>query len=142
MSDPDHLIITCKHCGKEIVFDQPYPYHAGFADQGFLYNEAGTLTLVWSIFDPAFNELFPNQTAWALSPLKRRRFEKMLLPAPDGGCWRFKNPARCLYCGKGISKPMLRSIHYLVYPGSILTDQDQQFRLTEYFKAAANTGST
>jgi hypothetical protein len=31
---------------------------------------------------------------------------------------------------------MLRSIHYLVYPGSIMTDQGGQFRLGEYLKTA------
>ena len=136
MSDTDKLSITCKHCGREVVFDQPYPYHAGFADQGFLYNDAGTLTLVWSICDPVFNELFSGQTAWTLSPFNRRHFENLLLPAPTGGRWRFRNPARCPYCSKNLSKPMMRSIHYLVYPGSILTDEKRQHGLREYLRTA------
>jgi len=40
-------------CGFDNSFDQPYPFHAGFSNAGFLYNEAGNLTLVWSSFDPA-----------------------------------------------------------------------------------------
>jgi len=36
-----------------------------------------------------------------------------------------------------LSKPMMKSIHYLVYPGSILTDQDNQFRLSEYLNTSA-----
>jgi len=138
MSNTEKLSILCKHCGKETHFDQPYVYHAGFADQGFLYNDAGTLTLVWGIMDPVLDEMFPNQTAWVLSLLNRRRFEEMLLPAPDGGRWRFRNPARCIHCAKPISKPMLHSSHYLVYPGSIMTDQDYQFRLKEYLKQPRN----
>ena len=51
--------MPCRYCGKENLFDQPYYYHAGFADQGFLYNDAGTLTLVWSVSDPALQRLFP-----------------------------------------------------------------------------------
>jgi hypothetical protein len=136
MSTTEKLSIKCKHCGKDILFDQPYAYHAGFADQGFLYNDAGTLTLVWSILDPVFDKMFPGQPTWVMSLLNRWRFEKMLLPAPHGGRWRFRNPARCVHCARPISKPMLRSIHYLVYPGSIMTDQGGQFRLGEYLKTA------
>jgi hypothetical protein len=132
MLTTEKLSIKCKLCGKDILFDQPYVYHAGFADQGFLYNDAGTLTLVWSISDPVFDAMFPGQTPWMLSLSNRRQFEKILLPAPDGGRWRFRNPARCIYCGKPISRPMLHSIHYLVYPGSILTDRGNQLRLKEY----------
>ncbi len=66
------------------MFDQPYPYHAGFDDQGYLYNDRGNLTLVWSMLDPVRAELFPGQRAWALNLLYRRRFEALLLPAPIG----------------------------------------------------------
>jgi hypothetical protein len=137
MSSPEFLTIKCKHCGKKNLFDQPYPYHAGFADQGFLYNDAGTLTLVWSITDPLFAELFPGETTWTLSLLNRRRLEKLLLPAPQGGRWRFRNPARCMQCARPISSPMLRSVHYLVYPGSIHADREGEGGLRNYLKATA-----
>jgi len=137
MTSSELFSIECKHCGKKNIFDQPYPYHAGFADQGFLYNDAGNLTLVWGVLDPVLEEIFPGQTLWTMSLLNRWRFEKMLLPAPFGGRWRFRNPARCIQCSKPISSPMLRSNHYLVYPGSIKTDQDIQFRLKEYLKTTA-----
>jgi hypothetical protein len=136
MTDPEKLTLKCKHCGIELVFDQPYIYHAGFAEQGFLYNDAGTLTLVWGSLDPLLEKIYPRQTAWALSPCNRRHFEKMLPPAPDGGHWRFRNPARCTFCGKPISRPMLRSVHYLIYPGSINTDRDGQLKFAEYFDSA------
>jgi hypothetical protein len=129
--------IECKHCGNKNAFDQPYPYHAGFADQGFLYNDAGNLTLVWSVLDPVLEEIFPGQTLWTSRWLNRWRFEKILLPAPSGGYWRFRNPARCMQCAKAIANPMLRSNHYLVYPGSIMTGQDQTFRLQAYLTIAA-----
>jgi len=135
MPNPDKLTLKCRHCGKEIIFDQPYAYHAGFADRGFLYNDAGTLTLVWSVVDPLLEEAFPGQAAWARSLCNRRRFEQMLPSAPDGGRWRFRNPARCVYCRKPISKPMLRTVHYLVYPGSINTVRDNKPDLSEYLAA-------
>ena len=130
------LSIQCKHCGKDNLFEQPYPYHAGFTDQGFLYNDAGNLTLVWSVLDPVLDKLFPGKPTWTLNLLNRWRFEKMLLPAPDDGRWRFRNPARCIHCAKPISKPMLRSTHYLIYPGSIISDQDGEFKLIKYLKTA------
>lgn len=119
-----------------MVFDQPYIYHAGFAEQGFLYNDAGTLTLVWGSLDPLLEKIFPGQTAWALSSRNRLCFEKMLPPAPVGGRWQFRNPARCIHCGKPISRPMLRSVHYLIYPGSIITNRDGQLKLAEYIASA------
>jgi len=111
MSHEKSLSIQYKHCGKDNLFEQPYHYHAGFTDQGFLYNDAGTLTFVWSVCDPVIDKLFPGKPTWALNLHNRWRFEKMLLPAPDGGHWRFGNPARCIYCAKSISKPRLHSTH-------------------------------
>jgi hypothetical protein len=137
MTNTKKLSLICKHCEKEVIFDQPYIYHAGFADQGFLYNDAGTLTLVWGSLDPLFDTTFPGQTAWALSSRNRRQFEKMLPSAPVGGRWRFRNPARCTHCGKPISSPMLRSVHYLIYPGSIITVRGDQLKLAEYLVSTA-----
>ena len=132
MSTPKNLSIECKHCRETNLFDQPYLYHAGFADQGFLYNDSGTLTLVWNMFDPFLREMFSENATWIRNPLNRIRFEKRLPPAPIGGRWRFKNPARCTFCSKPISHSIQHSVHYLVYPGSILADEGYQFRLREY----------
>lgn len=132
MTPNETLSLKCKHCGKETVFNQPYVYHAGFSDQGFLYNDAGTLSLVWSLFDPLLEELFPGERLWTQGRANRQRFEKLLQPAPAGGRWRFRNPARCMHCASPISGPMLKTVHYLVYPGSIVTDADQQLRLKDY----------
>ena len=137
MSTTEKLTVKCKRCGRDNVFDQPYAYHAGFADQGFLYDDAGTLTLVWSMFDPVFDEMFPERTPWTLVESDRRRFEERLRPAPSGGRWRFSNPARCLHCAEPISGPMLQMIYYLVYPGSVVADDGQQLRLREHLNDAA-----
>src|ERR1022692_4482532 len=100
------LVVSCGGCGHENVFNQPYAYHAGFSDQGFLYDDSGHLTLVWSCFDPAFEALVGPQNPWALGRDDRRRLEEALLPAPSGGRWRFSNPPRCLRCSESIGDPM------------------------------------
>jgi hypothetical protein len=46
--------VTCPSCSHVMTFDQPNRFHAGFANQGFLYSDSGRLTLVWSSFDPAW----------------------------------------------------------------------------------------
>jgi hypothetical protein len=46
--------------------------------------------------------------------------------APNGGCWRFSNPARCMHCTGPIAGSILNQINYVVYPDSIITDQAEQ----------------
>jgi len=104
------------------MFEQPYPYHAGFADQGFLYNDAGDLTLVWSSFDSEYEMIVGSKHPWGLTAEEQTKLESSLLPAPKGGRWRFANPARCKQCREEISAPMMRNIYYLVFEGSVLTD--------------------
>jgi len=140
MSTSEKLSVACKHCGQVNGFDQPYAIHAGFNHEGFLYNDSGTLTLVWSIFDPVFGSdrlLLPERRPWARSSVNCQYFEDRLLPAPDGSNWRFRNPARCIHCGKPISESILNSTFYLIYPGSIITNQGPQFQLKDYLKPAA-----
>ena len=96
-------------------------YNAGFPVHGFLYNDAGTLTLVYSGFDPVFDELFPERVHLCSNPQLMQEFEDMLQPAPVGGRWRFSNPARCVFCAEPISESCLHTIVYIVYPGSIIT---------------------
>jgi hypothetical protein len=129
------LVVKCSGCGYENVFNQPYAYHAGFSDQGFLYNDEGHLTLVWSWFDPAFEALVGRQNPWMLGPNDRRRFEDALIPAPTGGRWRFSNPPRCLRCGGAIGSAMGTNVMYLVYDGSIITDDHTgRFTLREHLR--------
>jgi len=56
------MVIKYNSCGYENGFVQPYPYHAGFGNQGFLYNDAGNMTLVWSIYDRDYADLVWHQT--------------------------------------------------------------------------------
>ena len=116
------MVITCDACGVRNEFAQPYPYHAGFANQGFLYNDAGNSTLVWSSFDPAYEEIVGTIHPWALSEELRTQLEASLPAAPQGGRWRFTNPARCNKCQSEISPPMGDNIYYLEYPDSVILD--------------------
>src|SRR5690349_19852551 len=125
--------LKCKACGRDNVFDQPYPYHAGFGDQGFLYSDSGHYTLTWSWYDPVISRFFPEGSRWDRDTELRRRFERALHSAPDGGGWRSENPARCIHCSAPVAGSMLETIYYFLYPGSIQT-QEPNFaaRLEEY----------
>jgi hypothetical protein len=124
------LTIRCPKCGKDNVFDQPYPYHAGFSDVGFLYSDSGHCTLVWNWFDPAIKKFSKPGSRLSEDPQARERFERSLRPAPDGGRWRFENPARCLHCSEPIAGPIFKQIYFLVYPDSILTNHDEHVGLS------------
>jgi hypothetical protein len=114
--------IPCPQCQRPNHFAQPHLYHAGFGDQGFLYDDAGHLTLTWSIYDPIFERYVGKRVAWDLSAEERRPFEDALKPAPSGGRWRFENPARCLFCGAKLLDPIgPASVYYVLYPDSIVT---------------------
>jgi hypothetical protein len=125
-------IIRRKACGKDNVFDQPYRYHAGFSDQGFLYNESGDLTFVWASYDPLMRRLFPGKQPWVFDADEQRTFEEFLKPAPSGGRWKFINPARCVHCAEPISPPMMQDIYYVFYPGSISADSQKSGGLQGY----------
>jgi hypothetical protein len=115
------LKLRCSACGKETTFDQPYAYHAGFSDQGFLYNDTGNLTLVFSAYDKEFSSVFGHLMPWTpQDEEKKKKFEDLLPPAPTGGRWGFSNPARCPHCGVKLSGPITECIYYLLYPGSIV----------------------
>ncbi len=120
--------VSCSACGNVNDFLQPYAYHAGFANQGFLYNEAGTATLVWSSFDPAYKGLVGKFHPWALSEEQRNIVERALSPAPAGGKWLFTNPPRCQSCSAPIGEPITNSIYYFVYAGSVVLDIAGAFR--------------
>ena len=116
------FVVRCTYCGASNVFNQPYAYHAGFGDQGFLYNESGTRTLIWSAYDPDFTALVGRHNPWAMSTQKQQILENALQSAPDGSRWLFSNPARCMTCGHAISGPMSETIYYLEYDGSVNVD--------------------
>lgn len=114
------LTVVCPACGHVHFFNQPYAYHAGFGDQGFLYNDDGDLTLVWSAYDPTYESIAGPSNPWVMTSEKKKKLEEWLPPAPRGGRWRFDNPARCATCKKQIAAPIGSNIYYLVYDGSVV----------------------
>ena len=115
-------ILVCNACRHANVFNQPYPYHAGFGNQGFLYNDKGNLTLVWSSYDSSYEKIVGKKHPWALTEKDKRTLEEALLAAPSGGSWRFSNPPRCTECGSPIGSSIESNIYYYLYDGSIGLD--------------------
>ena len=126
----DELMVTvnCPSCEHKNEFEQPHPFHAGFGNQGFLYNDAGNLTLVWCSFDPAYKAIVGEWHPWTLTTEQQTLLEDALLDAPSGGRWRFANPARCPKCMNPISGPITKTIYYFRYPGSVDTDPNPEER--------------
>jgi len=121
--DTKFLVVTCAECRFDNVFNQPYRYHAGFANQGFLYNEVGNRTLIWSSFDSDYEDIVGKNHPWMLGPEARKKLEEALQPDPNGGGkWLFTNPPRCLKCKHPIDEPIGNNIYYLVYDGSLGLD--------------------
>jgi len=120
------IVIKCGSCGHENVFNQPYKYHAGFGNQGFLYNEAGNCTLTWSSFDPDYEAIVGANHPWALDQMSQKKIEDSLKLSPYGDHWGFKNPARCLECKKPISQPIDEDIYFLKYDNSVDLDPNGQ----------------
>jgi hypothetical protein len=137
MSKKDLLTLKCNQCRQDTVFQQPYLFHAGFGDQGFLYNDAGTLTLVWGSYDQAYAAIVGQKHPWDLEPSERRALEARLRPAPSGGRWAFANQARCVHCAAPISGSILQTIYYVVYPGSVRADASGGSGLAECLEPAA-----
>jgi ribosomal protein S18 acetylase RimI-like enzyme len=107
------VTIKCTSCGHENVFEQPYPYHAGFSNQGFLYNDDGNLTLVWSSFDPAYRAVVGKKHPWALTAEERAQFESsgdeaesISLPKMIAYPWRT--------CGRGDTEACVAAINAIV----------------------------
>ena len=122
------LIVECAACGAANTFDQPYALHAGFSNVGFLYDDSGTRTLVWSSYDPAYVAIVGNVHPWVLSREQKTQLENALRPAPGGGAWRFANPARCGRCGVEIKGSIERDIYYLKYSESLNLEDGHRFR--------------
>ena len=117
------MIVTCPNCGHQNSFEQPYPYHAGFGNQGFLYSDAGDRTLVWSSRDLAWENLVGPVHPWVLDANGWSRVEAALAPLSDGTRWRASNKPRCTACHAPIGESIVdNEIYYLVYPGSLLLD--------------------
>ena len=111
--------LTCSRCGAVNFIDQPYIYHAGFADLGFAYNKAGHLTLIWDLYDPEYLHIIGISTTYKLSREQRQRFEAALPLSPAGDPWSLRSSARCKNCRGKLSGPMGKTTQILCFPGSV-----------------------
>jgi hypothetical protein len=136
------LTVDCPSCGVRHEFPQPYPYHAGFADSVFLYNEAGNCTLVWGTYDSAYTALLgPEDDPWHPASSVIEALEKRLPISPVGDRWTFDAPARCNSC-QAVLRPAMRKsdLYYLEYPGSvILGEAGLPSRLEQYLSSRPST---
>jgi hypothetical protein len=116
------LVVECPHCGTSHEFSQPYPYHAGFGDTAFLYNEAGNRTLTWGTYDPSYAALLtPESDPWQPPTTVRRALEAQLPVSPAQDRWGFDYPARCRQCRNSLSGAMSAGeIYYYEYPDSVI----------------------
>jgi hypothetical protein len=117
-----HPLKRCQQCRIELSFDRSYGFHAGFSNSGFLYNDAGDASFIWSSFDPDYAALVGERHPWTLTDQQRQRIEDSLLPSPTGGAWRFSNPARCPHCRGPISGPITETIYGLAFDGRSAPD--------------------
>jgi len=111
--------VACKSCGFENIFNQKYPYHAGFSNIGFLYNDEGNLTLTWDSYDPDYQRVVGEAHPWGLSKEQQDKLESVLKPAPFGGNWSFKNVPRCSQCHKPIGQSINENIYCYVFSNSL-----------------------
>jgi hypothetical protein len=74
---------------------------------------------------------------WPPSNAACQRFEHALRDAPDGGRWRFDNPARCMHCSEPIAGSMKSQIYFLIYPGSVVTGYNEPLQLASQVKENA-----
>jgi hypothetical protein len=114
--------VRCPSCGASHEFPQPYPYHAGFGDTAFLYNEAGDRTLTWGTYDAAYLALLgAGGDPWCPPPATRAQLEARLPPSPSGDRWGFAFPARCTRCRAALRAPMVEGEgYYLEWRGSVI----------------------
>lgn len=131
----ENFDIQCDSCGEKNTFSQPYPYHAGFSENGFLYNEAGDLTLVWSTYDPIYERLVGAKHPWSLSIKEQGTFEKSLPLSPKGDRWLFTNVAKCKKCKSKLSGSIIENIYYLNYPDSVDCTDFKKYGLGQYVNA-------
>ena len=118
--EPLPYALICPGCRQRLVFRDPSAEHSQWLDYGFLYNDAGTSTLVWKTFDPSYEAMLGKRMPWNLSPEQQAAFEARLQPAPAGGRWRFANYPRCPQCRAAVGSPITKGELLLVYEGSLV----------------------
>jgi hypothetical protein len=80
------MAFKCESCGTESLSPQPYPYHAGFSSQGFLYCESCPELVVFGAYDSTYRSLIGDKThPWSLNSEQKAIVENALRPSTCGG---------------------------------------------------------
>ena len=106
--------LQCPHCKRTLRLAQPYPYHAGFGDQGFLYCESDPTIVTFGAYGHPYRQLVGAVLPWDLDADQRRRVEEALLPCPCGGRFTFRAEPRCPSCGASLRNALPGDIYYVI----------------------------
>ena len=107
------MFLECPSCRRAIEARQPYPYHAGFSDIGFLYCDKNSDVVTWSTYDETFTKLVGDVVPWGLDEGAQRKIEGAVIDCPCGGKFRFENPLRCPFC-KAVVRPRGTIYFYII----------------------------
>lgn len=122
---------ACPYCRNAVVLKQPFPYHSGFSDQGYLYCDRCPNVVLFSIYDKFYTELCYEKAPWGLSLEQEQLVEENLCPCPCGGSFKFSAKPRCPHCLKEIpeitplSGTEKRSIYYVII-GDLINGEDKK----------------
>ncbi len=108
------MVLSCPKCRSEMVLTQPYPYHAGFGDEGFLYCEDCPAVLTFSSFDPAYVDLVREVHPWMLDTAQQSKVENGLKRCRCGSKFLFRSKPRCPSCGAPLRGSLPEDVHYLI----------------------------
>ena len=118
------MTLTCPHCACTIEIEQPYPYHAGFSDEGSLYCDSCSAILVFGSYNPYYARLVPGKHPWCLTDREKRLVEAHLRACSCGGRFRFDLPPRCPECGGSLAELLGGDIYYICIGAKVDADAD------------------
>jgi hypothetical protein len=105
--------IECPKCHRTFHIGQKHRYHAGFGDVGFLYCDRCPNLVVFSAFDPVYEDIVGSVNPWMLNFFQKWKVERQLERCSCGGRFRFGAEPRCPLCNVEIPSILSDSIHYI-----------------------------
>lgn len=107
------MILFCPNCKSRFEIDQPYPYHAGFSNVGFLYCECCPAMVTFHTYDKHYTGIVGDKHPWDLNEVERRKIEESLKPCPNGGRFRFNAYPRCPVCNEPMPDLLQDRMHFI-----------------------------
>jgi hypothetical protein len=105
--------ICCKTCGVATKIPQPYAFHAGFSNRGFLYNDSRAAIIEFSPYNLKYVAAVGDKHPWALNAEEKSKVEKALKPDPAGGKFRFDAHPRCPACNAELPDLLPDDVHFV-----------------------------